>query len=207
MPVIVPLPWSECLGAWPLTEATWQLVRAEEMTRDAGGALHVRELAEPRWRVAVTLDVLPLGLASEAMAVLEWHGSSRPILVHDPAHPGPRSDPRGLTLGAAAPVVHTLASPAIRIGGLPPGYALGRGDRVSIGGRLHALMEAGVASAEGVTPLLTLSPPPRTGAAVGQAVELVGVAVPMRIEPRSVRPGRITKSVVTGIAFTALEAG
>ena len=134
---------------------------------------------------AGTVSVAPAyyhQLAALEALLAESDAAGRFILAYDARFDGPRLDPTGAILGAATPTIHTLDADSrrMRVTGLPAGYQLRTGDYIGwqygsgpVRYALHRLTSDADASGAGLTPLFSVVPHIRPGAAVGAAVSLV----------------------------------
>ncbi|WP_370269245.1 hypothetical protein [Nioella sp.] len=212
MALSFPLPWSEFGALLPVQSAPWTLKRFEQVTWSGSSVPNVAELSDPRWRCRVTLDVMDADEASELRTLFELHGSGHPLLLHDPARPGPRLDRDGSLLGAAAPTLATVSATGFSLKGLPPAYALSRGDLVSVvhgtaaRRALYVLAEGASANGSGVTPQIRVLPAPRLIAAADHTVDLINPTGLMLVLPDSYEPGQSSGTVVRGMGFDAVEA-
>jgi hypothetical protein len=132
------------------------------------------------------------------------------FLCHDRARPWPRADWQGATLTGFNPVLHNVAANAreLRLGGLPPGYALSRRDALAfsygtnpVRFALHRLVGPVVADGSGLTPLVEVVPNLRPGWTAGAAVQLVKPACKAIVVPKSFQPGRRKARMTTGASF------
>jgi hypothetical protein len=212
MPLPFPLARTAFWDLLPIQSAPFRLERFEEMTRRAGGAALVAELAEPRWAVAVELAPMALDEAARVVALIEAHGASRPLFASDPGYPGPLLDLAGAALGGASVTVRAIEPTRLQLQGLPGFYPLSVGDRLHVnlpndGRGYHRLLEPAQAGGAGATDWVEIDPPPRAGTAAGQAVTLRRAVARMRVVPGSVRPGRQRRTLLEGVGFDAVEEG
>ncbi|MEZ5752862.1 MAG: hypothetical protein R3D60_13160 [Paracoccaceae bacterium] len=212
MTLSFPMPWSDFAARLPIQSAPWTLKRFEEITWSAGSVPSVSDLADPRWSVRVTLDVLSTAEAVDLQTLLELHGAAHPFLMHDPERPGPRLDPNGATLGAASPSVASIGADGVSLKGLPAGYVLSRGDLLSIahgsaGQRgLYVLGETITADGTGVTPVAATLPRLRSIAAADDPVGLINPTGLMLVVPGSYDAGEPNGVIRRGMRFDAVEA-
>lgn len=170
-------------GGLKIASVQWSLSRAQTDTRTRGGSVIRVGIGAPLWIGAATLSPAYHRDAGEIEALLaELTEPGRFILAHDPRYDGPAFDPTSSILGNATPTIHTLNADnrRMRVQGLPGGYQLRIGDYLGFqyGSNptryaLHRLTSAATASGAGLTPLFSVTPHIRPGAAVGAAVSLV----------------------------------
>lgn len=169
----------------------WHLGGVFESTRTLGGGGINHQLGERLWEGSIALDIDEHAsqLAVEAW-VARMQDPGQGFLMFDPRARWPRSDPGGVILGAATPVIHALpaGNRTLRIAGLPPGYALDAGTALSweyasapVRHAHHRLLTAGVADGAGVTPALEVAPAIRPGSAVGAEVRLIDPVCKARV--------------------------
>lgn len=212
MALSFPLPWSSFAARLPIQSAAWKLRRFEEVSWDGASVPSVAEQADPRWTCKVVLDVMLRDDAVEFQTLIDLHGSSRPLLLHDPMRPAPRADLDGLLLGAASPVLGSVSASGFSLVGLPPFYEVSVGDLISaahgLGQRvaLYAAAQAVVANAGGSTPEIPVLPAPRPSAAPGDAVTLKNPVGLMIILPETFDPGRTSGAVTRDMSFQTVEA-
>lgn len=183
MALTFPLSREAFQQALPIAAVQFRLSEPVEVSRLADGTIIPASLGAALWRGTIRLARRQhrTAMAYEAMiALLQRPGAS--FLLHDPRIVGPLSDPDGVILGAAAPVIHTLDGNArqMRLGGLPVGYILSAGDMLSFSYgssptryALHRLVTGAVADGAGVTPLFEVVPRIRPGAVTSAAVTLI----------------------------------
>lgn len=161
----------------------WSLPPAMAETTTRGGEVIRTGIGAPLWRGSVALWQQYHRDVAEVEALLaELTQPGQSILAYDPRYTGPRMDPGGAILGAASPTIHTLNpdNRRLRVAGLPGGYVLSVGDYIGwqyganpVRYALHRITSAATASGAGLTPLFSVTPHIRPGAAVGAAVALV----------------------------------
>jgi len=167
-----------------ISAVRWWLNEPFEINRLGDGSVLKGSLGAALWQGDATLARgyhRDLAAVEARLAKLMRPGET--FLAHDPRHNGPRADPGGVILGAATPVIHTLAANnrEIRIAGLPAGYVLSDGDMIGwlygsnpVRYALHQVVYGATASGSGLTPLIEVAPFVRPGAIPGStAVVLV----------------------------------
>ena len=196
-------------------EASFYLPGTRSFSRTEGGTVLTSVTGVPLWRGTVTMAWDDhQGMAAQQALVERADYDGAPFLIHPVPLWTPASDPGG-TVQAATPRLHSVgANPrSIRITGLPPGYALTRGDLLSfaVGGihHLHRVMGPTVASPAGLTPWFDVVPPvlPGSGAdpATGPVVTLVKPVCAAVIVPGSVRWPRARHQRSEGLAFDFIQ--
>lgn len=138
-----------------------------------------------------------------------------PFLAYDPHHLAPVNDPGGAVLGASVPVIASLpaGSRELSLSGLPAGYVLRRGDRLSfsysaepVRFALHEIVDETVqADGSGVTPAFEVLPKVAFGAAVGAFVTLVKPFARFIVRPGTFNAGDRSRFVTRGTTFDILQ--
>ena len=101
---------------------------------------------------------------------------------------------------------------ALKLGGLPAGYSLRRGDLLHFDygpsparRALYRIVEDASASGAGITGFFEVRPFLKAGTATGAVVTLVRPSARMMLEPGSFVPGTEGPVNTTGMAFNAIE--
>lgn len=178
----------------------------QETSGQTGGAVRVRDLGDPIWKMTADCSTLLVDQVTAIQAVIGgMGGAAGTFWAWDPKRQGPLADPSGAILGASVARVNSLGSGDARqvsLRGLPAGYVLSRGDYLSwdytnpVSGSasvaLHQVVPATVtANGSGVTSLFQVHPPVRPGVvvgALGAVVRLVRAYAEFRIKPGSFSP-------------------
>lgn len=193
MSLTFPLSQAAFLDQLRIAEVRFQLSHPQSHTRLAGGSVISISLGTPLWTGSFVLDHAPHPRHAQMealIALLDQPGAS--FLCHDPRQTGPASDPEGVILGTAAPLLHSIApsQQALRIAALPPFYQLGAGDMLGftygaapLRHALHRIVSGGTASAGGLSPEITVVPQLRPGAAPGLPVTLIRPPCQARLLP------------------------
>jgi hypothetical protein len=191
-----------------------ELVPFVETSGTGLGQIITVEIAPRRWRAEVGLARMPHAEAAEVAALVEALGPAGTFYLHNPAQPGPRDDPDGAILGAAAVTIHTVGADnrSLRLAGLPTGYRLSRGDLLHfdygpapLRRALHRVVEDATASGAGLTPGFEVRPYLKAGTTAGLAVTLMRAAAKMMLEPGSYEPGTEGPVLTAGMGFRAVE--
>lgn len=193
MALSYPLTQAQFLGALRIEEVTFRLTHPQEHTRLGDGSVISASLGAALWTGTIRLAQANHARHAETealIALMDQPGAT--FLCHDPRYQGPAFDPTGAILGAATPMIHSVAASMreLRITGLPGGYRLTAGDMLGfqygsnpVRYALHRIVIGGTASSGGLTPMLEVVPPLRPGAAAGLAVSLLRPACKARLLP------------------------
>lgn len=211
MPLSFPLSVAGFMDILPVKDMTFELTEAVETEETAGGEILTAELGTRLWQGEISLaDMLP-DEADHALAMLDLlRRAGASFLCHDRARPWPRADWQGASLTGFNPVLHSVAANAreLRLGGLPPGYALSRRDALAFSYgtnparfALHRLVGPTAADGSGLTPLVEVVPNLRPGWSAGAVVQLVKPACKAIVVPKSFQPGRRKARMTTGVSF------
>lgn len=214
MPVTFPLESRDWWGALPIGSLTFDPVEQVVGDMTGKGEWITDDVAPMLWQGEVTLARMTAAEAAHAAAFMDLiRPAGRLFWAYDIRRPAPLADPRGLILGAAAPVIHELPAGGreIALSGLPARYVLSRGDYLRFardGGRyaLHRVAEARVvAGDDGTTPAFELSTMIQPGAVTGAPVALVRAAVPCMRVPGSIIPGQTRAAITEGMTMKFIQ--
>lgn len=164
------------------------------------------------WEGEITLGKMRYSEIARAEVYLNLlQEPGRTFMVYDTRFPAPQSDKDGALLGAATPLINTLETDAreLSLSGLPAGYQLTIGDYLSFDylasptrHALHRVVTGSVtADGLGVTPVMEVQPPIRSGAAAGAAVSLIRPACMVKVIPGTVTPGTNARGFNQGMSF------
>ncbi len=167
-----------------ISAVRWWLNEPFEINRLGDGSILKSSLGAALWQVEATIArAHHRDLADVEARVAKLQRPGQTFLAHDPRHEYPRADPGGVILGAATPVIHTLAenNREIRLSGLPEGYVISDGDLIGwqygsapVRHALHRVVAGATASGAGLTPLIEVAPFVRPGVIPGTtAVQLI----------------------------------
>lgn len=211
-----PLPLSQFMNVLPVSEMTFDL--SEALARDETGRGEVlsASLGARLWTGTVTVSRRRLDMAGRYVALIDLvRQPGATFYIGDVTRRAPASDPTGAGLGSATPTLSSVSTDRreMVIAGLPPGYAVGLGDFLSIdyGGAplrraLHRVVHGGgIANGSGVLPAVEVVPPVRTGFAAGVAVTLVNPACKAVILPGSATPARSRRASADGLSFGFIQ--
>lgn len=215
MPLAFPLTLAQFMDLLPVAVLTFDCPEQVFTSRTAGGEILSADIGPRLWQGTIELGRMT---PEEAAAVLPLirlaRGAGASFLARDLSRPGPRLDPKGLILGAAAVKIASVAANAreIALKGLPANYALSAGDLLRFGYgsspvryALHELVAPVTASASGVTGLVEVVPPIRPGAVADAAVTLVKPSCKAVIVPGSYQPGTPRRGLVEGVGFQFMQ--
>lgn len=216
MPLTFPLSTAAFLELLPVASITMQLPETVELSRTGGGEVLTDDLGARLWQGKVELGKLLTREAEEAQTLIDLlRGAGRSFYAFDTRSPGPRLDLTGAILGAATPQIRALGGDArvLQLKGLPPGYQLVRGDRLSfdygsnpVRTALHRIVDASVvANGAGQTGDFEVLPEIRAGAAVNAAVRLVRPQCKALVIPGSVEAGSRRAHLSEGLAFQFIQ--
>lgn len=119
----------------PIADVQWPVLRSDEFSGAGDGSQWASEMAPPIWSADVALAQRPKAEAKRIEArVNALSGPIGTMLFCDPWRAYPAADPKGGLLGASVVTVSDIASGrrSITLVGLPAGYVLTEGDRLSI---------------------------------------------------------------------------
>lgn len=187
----------------------------QELSRQAGGKPRVADLGPEVWMAKIGCGQMDNGRAKQAAALInKMRGSLGTFYVWDPRAQYPQADADGSILGASTVTIYALGddSKSLRLEGLPVGYTLTAGDKLSwdqgtdpdIHRCLHEFSDTVVADGNGRTAMVEVSPHIRPGASTGLTVTLIRPSAEMMIVPGSYDfPSN--GSLFSGITFTAVQ--
>lgn len=176
-----PLPMSGLFDKLsPIADCTFSLRRFEEGYGAGSGQQWTAALSRPLYEVQISLQPRQRAKAAEVSAIIRALGSTGSFLFRDPAY----RPTNGRTAGGS-PVISAVAATreAITLSGLPAGYLVTAGDRLSIsypGGRTF-FAEFANGGGNGVALALTAWLP--VSVPVGASVNLDAPRIRVRIPP------------------------
>lgn len=179
----------------------------QQMTsQQASGGVIVKDLGPPLWRADIVSRWLTQREALKAIAALNsLQGSIGTFYIYSTLLKNPQADPRGTTLGASIVKIKTVYFDGFDLKGLPAGYVISVGDRLTINSLYHyyEVLETATADGSGNTNGFFTQPKPLPGAAVDQVVALLHPIFLAVMVPGSLKQeiqGRLTK-----LSFTAQQ--
>ena len=213
MAISFPLARSAFADRLKIAAFRWQLVAFVETSGTGLGQVITNEIAPRRWRAEVEFARMPNPQAAEIQALIDAIGPSGTFHLHNPAQLGPRDDPVGAALAGHTVTINALSdNKALKLGGLPAGYTLRRGDLLHFDygpsparRALHRIVEDGTANGSGITGFFEVRPFLKAGTTTGAGVTLVRPSARMMLEPGSFVPGTEGPVNTTGMAFNAIE--
>lgn len=171
----------------------FSLARRDEQSGSGDGRVWSVQLSPPLWTAEVSLANRPSKLARDLEALIDGlDGSRGTFLFADPTYPGPASGGDGLGDVSIASI-RSSDRGAVGLTGLPAGFVLTRGDRLSIeyaGGRVYfgRFIEGGAASQAGNIGRREVRPYLPQGIVTGIKVELARPYMKASIQPGGFSP-------------------
>jgi hypothetical protein len=192
----------------PIARETFEIASAVETSRTRGGEILTADLGASLWSGKIELGPMTQAEARAITPLLNILRSAKgSIMVADSARLRPALDPTGSILGASAPTVLATGTTwrELSLTGLPPGYVLSPGDRITWAeaGRwhLHEIVQGVTADAGGVTPMIEVTPPLRVAPTPGVSVLLTNPRCRAVVDPASIELGQTRQTIVTGVKF------
>lgn len=192
---------------------TFSPKRRDEQSGSGDGRVWSVQLSPPLWTAEVSLAPREAGLARDLEALIDGlDGSRGTFLFADPTYPGPASGSDGLG-DVFISGIRSSDRGAIGLTGLPSGFALTRGDRLSIefaSGRIYfgRFIEGGTASQAGNLGQREIRPYLPQGVVAGAKVELVKPRMKASIMPGGYKPfdyGLPNGLIATGASITIMQ--
>lgn len=216
MALTFPLDRDAFLGFLRVKSMTMTLPDRAEVSNLRDGSIIRDELGPRLWRGSIQVHQAPAALTRRFDALINSVNiSGGSFLAYDVANPYPANDPDGMVLGSSTVQINSIAgdTTALSLKGLPVGYTLLMGDRLSftygsnpLRYAIHEVAEPSVvADATGVTPEFHVSPAVVPGAAEDMTVELFRPHCKAIIVPGSLRPGRSSLDKTAGASFEFIQ--
>jgi hypothetical protein len=197
---------------------TVSLQRYDETSGTGGGDIWRAQLAPPKWTVEMTFPALSrhqVSRAREIDAKFRALGVNRAFLWADPTYVGPASGVTDVLL-ATEVMVGSINSDrtSIAFSGLPAGYVMSAGDRLSIvygasGARSYymaELTEGVTANSDGDTSEVALYPYLPFGVSAGAEVEIIKPVCKMILNDDGYTPfSYIRGEAPTGAAVSMIQ--
>ncbi|MBD9528377.1 hypothetical protein [Paracoccus sp. PAR01] len=192
----------------PVADCAFSLSRFEEQSGSGNGQQWTAQLATPLWQVSLSLGPRHWEAAREINAKLQALGSMRSLLFAD----GSYSPANGQAAGSGV-TISAIGSDrtTIALTGLPAGYRIAAGDRLSIthsSGRYYFGMfsDHDTANGSGVATAIPVDPPLPLPIAFGAAVRIEQPIIRARVPagnftPFTDQPGRLS----TGASLTLIQ--
>jgi hypothetical protein len=173
MALTLPYPLDFLSDILRLGDVTWDVQRNDETSGSGDGQFWSAELARPLWTVEITLGAYYLRHGREIDAKIRALGLNKAMLFADPTYEPARLYDPGDDVTVAA-IGDTRVSLALT--GLPAGYEVAAGDRLSIvSGETYyfgEFSEGATASSTGETGEIAVFPPLFFANSVGGRVEM-----------------------------------
>lgn len=210
-----PLSAAAFFGGLRIAEMALDLGAAVQSSRTRGGEVITAALGNRIWAGSAAIwrdDNSPMDAIRADLFAMSQPGAS--FMVTPLHRSGPQADPEGTILGAATPVLHTIAANRreMRINGLPPAYQISKGDYLSIAygsGPVRywfgQVVVAATADGTGLTPLLEFVPPLPAAVTTTLAVTLVQPAFKAVMVPGSIASGTIRRVKTDGLSFNFIQ--
>lgn len=216
MTLVFPLAIADFFDLLPIGRFRFELGEALEQNRTLGGTQLSADLGERLWQGEIALGKMTwdeVALVEPRLDVLREAGRS--FVLYDPRQPFPAADPGGAILGSAVVTIDTLEpdAAALTLTGLPIGYVLSPGDRMSfayqtngvIRQAMHRVVVGTMADAFGRAGPIMVSPHIRDGVALGAAVALIRPSCRAVIVAGSASIGDSRRTVTEGATFRFVQ--
>lgn len=192
--ITLPLSRAAFWSILPIAEMTLSLPGTTKSPRTRGGELLPAEYGTRLWQGEVQIAALTpdeYRRVAPLLHLLDAAGSS--FFMDDRTRRGPWSDPNGSILAGASVQIEALINARdLALRGLPAGYVISTGDRLSwsVSGvvSFHEVVVGATANANGVTGAVEVVPPIRPGVAAGQGVVLFQPFLRAQLVPGSYEP-------------------
>lgn len=174
----------------PVADCTFEPLVFEEQSGSGSGQFWTAQMADPLWQVSLSLASCAWPLAREINAKVTALGSMKSMHFRDPIYvPAAGGNPgSGVSVSAIS-----ADRTAIALTGLPAGYVVTAGDRLSIlrssaSYYFGEFAETVTASGSGVTVQIGINPPLPMLLATGAAATLGGPIIRLRVPPGGFKP-------------------
>lgn len=211
MALTFPLSLSTFAGKYRIDSMTFDLSESRSISQTGAGEILSSDNGPRLWMGSVQLTARRHEDAADLEAVLSiLRESGSSFLMTDLRRTGPRGDPDGSWLGAAAPLLDAVATNNrdITISGLPASYVLSRGDLVGwtyldspTRYALHRIVTGGDADGSGTCSGIELTPKVRPGFTTGAAISLLRPCCKAIVIPGSVTPGNRNLTATSSMSF------
>lgn len=207
------MPTTDLMELLKIDSVTFMPQFRQEFSRQAGGTPRVADLGPEIWTAKLSASRMRNNAAKQAAALFnQMRGSLGTFYVWDIRAPYPQSDRGGVILGSNTVTIYALDTDTklISLAGLPVGYRITRGDKLSWDQGspahrcLHEFSADVVADGAGRIALTEICPHIRAGASTGLTVSLKRPAAEMMIAAGSYDfPSTGPNS--SSISFTAIQ--
>lgn len=215
MVLTFPLSAAQFFDGLPIQSFTFDLGEAMEVNETAGGEILTADVGMRLWRIDCKLRIGRYAEIEQVKAKLDvLRYPQRPLIIQAIPLLYPQADPTGSILGASTVVLDNVPgnNREIRLAGLPAGYVITPGDRLSfqygsnpIRYALHRVVVGGTASGAGVSPFLEVTPFVRPGYSLGSAVKLGKPECKAVYVPGSFNAGSSGQQFTDGVTFSFLQ--
>lgn len=213
MAISFPLAVADLADILPVGFVSFELGEQQELSGLGGGELLAADLGPRLWQAQVRTPQLSHDAVRRLKArFLSLDGALNAFELYDTRGKFPQGDPGGTILGASTPSIDTLDAnnKAMKVDGLPAGYALRYGDFISFlyasGAKraLHMIVEDATADGSGLTPLFEVRPHIRPGATTSTAVLLVKATGRFKLMPGTLATQSVDLTT-SQLSFTARQ--
>lgn len=213
MALSFPLSADQFFDLLSVSECTFSLDEAMQSSQTGGGEVISASVGSRLWMGQIALNRGYHAVVAQQNAILDMlREPGRSFFAYDFARQYPFADQGGYILGAATPTIASLPSNReIAIEGLPPGYLLSPGDRMSFeygsNPTRHALHQVAVGGRSDASGNLTVevSPGVRSGATAGAAITLIRPQIKAIIVPGSTQIGASGAGISEGASFSIVQ--
>ncbi len=215
MAITFPLATSVLADKLKIKSVVFDIKRNDELSGSGDGRLWQAELAPPLWTAEVALRTDFNDAAKQIAAIIrKLNGSQEAFFLFDPISKYPQYDPTGSILGASTVTISSIISGrnSLALTGLPAGYRITVGDKMSIAysssPTRYAFLEASetiTANGSGVTGQIEVFPHVPVGISAAAAVTLKKPACKMILMPGSHNPGTAQMPFTENAGFQAIQ--
>ncbi|NEI70952.1 hypothetical protein GR212_15315 [Rhizobium lusitanum] len=216
MTIVTPYSFADFADRLNIETVIWDIQRNDESSGTGDGRVWTAELAPPLWLATINLKQCSADQAKQAAArIRKLQGSRLAFFLYDPLSRFPQADPDGARLGQNAVTINSLGADnaSLSLAGLPPGYVLTVGDKLSFifGSSVqryafHEISETVTAGSNGKTPEFGIFPNLAVGSATGISVALIKPFCKCVLFPGSHNPGTTgVDHTTTGATFKAIQ--
>lgn len=206
-----PLTAAQFMDLLPVSQITFDLPEAREISETKGGEILTAELGTRLWQGEIALGDMTPDEADEVIAMLDVaRRAGASFMIHDIRRPYPRLDPTGAVSAGAGMRLQSVRGGGREIrlfGGVPAGFALRHHDYLAFeygtNPVRHALhrVASPAAFSSGLSGWLEVSPNLRPGWTATTPVSLHKAACKAIIVPGSFQPGRTKSTITSGVGF------
>lgn len=215
MAITFPLATSVLADKLKIKSVVFDIKRNDELSGSGDGRLWQAELAPPLWTAEVALRTDFNDAAKQIAAILrKLNGSQEAFFLFDPISKYPQYDPTGSILGSNTVTIGSIDSTrkSLSLTGLPAGYVITIGDKMSISYSSNptrfAFLEASetiTANGSGVTGQIELFPSVPIGINAGAVVTLKKPICKMILMPGTHNPGTAQLPHTENAGFQAIQ--